>query len=78
VRAFIEHRQERMAAILRRLADGDTAIPAMVDAIYAGLAPGLHAAAGRSVLAHLIQLVDEGKVACDAPPTVTARFRLRD
>src|SRR5262249_30654077 len=45
VRAFIEHRHERTAAILQRLATGDTQIPAMVAAIYVGLAPGLRNAA---------------------------------
>jgi glyoxylase-like metal-dependent hydrolase (beta-lactamase superfamily II) len=77
VRAFIAHRQERTAAIVQRLAAGDTEITALVAAIYVGLAPGLRAAAGRSVLAHLIQLVDEGKVMCDGPTGVTSQFRLR-
>jgi glyoxylase-like metal-dependent hydrolase (beta-lactamase superfamily II) len=77
VQAFIEHRREREAAILDRLAKGDTEIPAMVRAIYVGLAPALHRAAGRSVLAHLIELVDEGRVVCDGPPAVEARYRLK-
>jgi len=33
-------------------------------------------AAGRSVLAHLIELVAEGRVEADGPPTVEARYRL--
>ncbi|HKF73972.1 MAG TPA: MBL fold metallo-hydrolase [Stellaceae bacterium] len=77
VRAFIEHRREREAAILHRLAEGDTEIPAMVRAIYVGLPPVLHAAAGRSVLAHLIELVAEGRVETDGPPSVEGRYRLR-
>jgi glyoxylase-like metal-dependent hydrolase (beta-lactamase superfamily II) len=77
VRAFIAHRRERTAAILHRLAAGDETIPALVDAIYVGLDARLRAAAGRSVLAHLIALVEAGEVACDGPPTVDARFRLR-
>ena len=77
VRAFIAHRREREAAILARLAAGDDAIPAIVDAIYVGLDPRLRSAAGRSVLSHLIALIEDGRVACDGPPTVGARFRLR-
>ena len=77
VRAFIEHRREREAAILRRLAAGDEWIPAMVAAIYVGLAPALHGAAARSVLAHLIRLVSDGRVVCDGPVTLDARFRLK-
>jgi len=77
VRAFIEHRREREAAILDRMAKGDTEISAMVRAIYIGLSPALHRAAGRSVLAHLIELVADGRVACEGPPTVEARYRLK-
>ena len=77
VRAFIEHRREREAAILHRLAEGDTEIPAMVRAIYVGLPPVLHGAAGRSVLAHLIELVAEGRVETDGAPTVDGRYRLK-
>jgi glyoxylase-like metal-dependent hydrolase (beta-lactamase superfamily II) len=77
VRAFIAHRHERAAAILQRLAGGDETIPAMVAAIYVGLDPRLRAAAGRSVLSHLIALIEEGRVTCDGPPSVTARYRLR-
>jgi glyoxylase-like metal-dependent hydrolase (beta-lactamase superfamily II) len=77
VRAFIDHRKEREAAILRRLAAGDERIPAMVDAIYLGLDPRLHRAAGRSVLAHLIQLVEAGRVVSDGPPGIGARYKLR-
>ena len=77
VRAFIEHRREREAAILHRLAEGDTEIPAMVRAIYVGLPPVLHGAAGRSVLAHLIELMAEGRVETDGAPTVDGRYRLK-
>jgi len=76
VRAFIEHRREREAAILDRLAQGDSEIRQMVRAIYLGLPQVLHAAAGRSVLAHLIELVAEGRVLSDGPPTVETRYRL--
>jgi len=48
----------------------------MVRAIYVGLPQVLHGAAGRSVLAHLIELVAEGRVEADGPPTVEARYRL--
>ena len=62
VRAFIEHRNERTAAILRRLSQGEATIDQIVDNVYVGLRPGLHGAAGLSVHAHLIQLEELGKV----------------
>jgi glyoxylase-like metal-dependent hydrolase (beta-lactamase superfamily II) len=75
VQAFIDHRRERAEAILARLAAGDATIPAIVDQVYLGLDPRLKGAAGRSVLAHLIELVETGKVASDGPPTLQARYR---
>jgi len=76
VRAFIEHRQARTAAILKRLQAGDTLIADMVAAIYVDVPQHLHRAAGRSVLAHLVQLVDQGRVTCEGPPTLGASYRL--
>lgn len=62
VRAFLEHRRERRAAILRRLTRGEAAIPEIVESVYVGLAPGLRGAASQSVLAHLIELIEAGEV----------------
>jgi hypothetical protein len=76
VGAFIAHRREREAAILARLKSGDTAIPDIVRAVYAGLDPRLVNAAGRSVLAHLIALMRAGKVTAAGTPGVTAQYRL--
>jgi glyoxylase-like metal-dependent hydrolase (beta-lactamase superfamily II) len=77
VEAFIAHRRERSDAILTALAAGDETIPAIVVRVYVGLDPRLLAAAGRSVLAHLIELVEEERVFCDGPPTAAARYRLK-
>jgi glyoxylase-like metal-dependent hydrolase (beta-lactamase superfamily II) len=76
VAAFVAHRQERAAAILGRLAQGDETIPAIVDRVYLGLDPRLKGAAGRSVLAHLVELVELGRVASDGAPTLDAHYRL--
>ncbi|HUK59866.1 MAG TPA: MBL fold metallo-hydrolase [Stellaceae bacterium] len=77
VQAFIAHRNERTDAILARLAAGDETIEAIVRSVYAGLDPRLVTAAGRSVLAHLVQLVEEGRAATDGPPRLDARYRLK-
>jgi glyoxylase-like metal-dependent hydrolase (beta-lactamase superfamily II) len=61
--AYLEHRYERETQILDAIRDGLDTIAAMVTRIYASVDKGLHAAAARSVLAHLIKLEDEGKVA---------------
>jgi len=71
VHAFLAHRRERRAAILRRLARGQAAIPEIVENVYVGLSPGLRGAAGQSVLAHLIELIHSGEVESDG-----RRYRL--
>lgn len=76
VRAFIDHRAEREAEILAALGNGDATIEAIVARVYVGLDPRLVAAAGRSVLAHLIELVQNGAVASDGPPSLASRFHL--
>jgi glyoxylase-like metal-dependent hydrolase (beta-lactamase superfamily II) len=63
VRGMIGHRRQREAQILRELAKGPRPIPEMVAAMYKGLDPRLTGAAGRSVLAHLIDLQNKQQVA---------------
>jgi glyoxylase-like metal-dependent hydrolase (beta-lactamase superfamily II) len=66
VRGMLGHRRQREAQILRLLGTGPHAIPGMVAAMYKGLDPWLTGAAGRSVLAHLVDLERQGRVACEA------------
>jgi glyoxylase-like metal-dependent hydrolase (beta-lactamase superfamily II) len=63
VRGMLGHRRQREAQILRELAKGPRAIPAMVAVMYKGLDPQLVGAAGRSVLAHLFDLRARGMAA---------------
>jgi len=60
--AYIDHRLQREAQILACLGCGIATIPEMVARLYADVDKRLHPAAARSVLAHLIQLTDEGRV----------------
>ena len=62
LRALAAHRRMRETQILDRLDGGERAIPAMVAAIYRDIDPRLHPAAGRSVLAHLVDLERRGLV----------------
>jgi glyoxylase-like metal-dependent hydrolase (beta-lactamase superfamily II) len=75
--AYIAHRQERETQILRQLREGRHTIPEIVSRLYAAVDPRLHPAARQSVLAHMIQLVDEDRVAADGPPSLAARYTLR-
>src|SRR5579872_5959513 len=76
VRAFIAHRRERETGVLECLRAGIGNVDAMVERLYVGLNPNLKRAAGRSVLAHLIDLVNRGVAKTDSPPSVDATYRL--
>jgi glyoxylase-like metal-dependent hydrolase (beta-lactamase superfamily II) len=72
VDALVEHRLEREAQVLATVRSGVDTIPAIVEVLYAAVRRELHKPARRSVLAHLVKLVDEGAVAIDG----TGRPRL--
>jgi len=67
VDAFLAHRLAREAAVLARVRDGDESIASIVRTLYADVDRKLHKPAARSVLAHLVKLVDDGLVAIAAP-----------
>ena len=75
--AFVEHRRAREQQVLDAVRGGGTSIAVMVRTLYADVRRELHKPARRSVLAHLIKLVDDGVVAVDGggPATLTAVYR---
>ena len=77
VQAYIDHRLNREAQILAQLAYGMTRIKDIVPVIYADIDKRLHPAACHSVLAHMIRLVDLGRVSCAGLPGVDSEYRLR-
>ena len=78
LKAYRDHRLEREAQILARLAAGDATIADMVPVLYAAVDQRLWPAASLSVLSHLIKLVKEERVSADPEPTMAARYRLID
>lgn len=65
VRGMIGHRRMRERQILNELEKGPRPITQMVETMYKGLDARLKGAAGRSVLAHLIDLNQQGRAAFD-------------
>ncbi len=65
VRGLITHRRQREAQILKLLGEAPQSIHAMVAVMYAMVDKRLHPAAGRSVLAHLVDLAARGIVAAE-------------
>ena len=76
VRALLGHRAMRDRQIMACLKEGVETVPAMVETIYVTTDRRLHPAARRSVLAHLIRLVDLGHVAADDTPDEGTRYHL--
>jgi glyoxylase-like metal-dependent hydrolase (beta-lactamase superfamily II) len=60
---YLVHREEREGEVLTALLEGARTIPELVATIYAGYSPDIHPLAARSVLAHLLKLEQEGRVA---------------
>jgi glyoxylase-like metal-dependent hydrolase (beta-lactamase superfamily II) len=63
VEGLLHHRQARERAVLAELAAGPANTHTLMNALYSQTDPRLRMAAERNVLAHLLKLQDEGKVA---------------
>jgi glyoxylase-like metal-dependent hydrolase (beta-lactamase superfamily II) len=74
--AYRAHRMERERQILAQLAAGKSRIVDMVPAMYVGVDARLYPAAGRSVLAHMIQLVKTGRAVTDGAAGIESDYRL--
>jgi CO dehydrogenase/acetyl-CoA synthase delta subunit len=66
----------RERAVLERIKSGDRMIADMVKVIYASTDPRLHGAAALSVLAHLEDLVEKGRVITNGPPSLAGVYEL--
>ena len=67
-RGLLAHRRSRTEQVLAQLKLGQTSIPMIVEALYVGLDQRLIAAAGRSILAHMIDLIEKGHVVATSKP----------
>jgi glyoxylase-like metal-dependent hydrolase (beta-lactamase superfamily II) len=62
---LIEHRLERERQVLAAIRAGESDVATIVEQLYADVRQELHKPARRSVLAHVVKLVDDGLVAVD-------------
>jgi glyoxylase-like metal-dependent hydrolase (beta-lactamase superfamily II) len=74
--AYVAHRRERQAQVLRALQAGPGRIADLVPRLYADVDPRLHPAAARSMLAAIIDLVRRGQVRTDGAPGLSSEYRL--
>jgi glyoxylase-like metal-dependent hydrolase (beta-lactamase superfamily II) len=72
---LIDHRLERERQVLDALRRGLASIPAIVSDLYADVRVELHRPAGSSVLAHLVKLIEDGRVEANtALPRLDSRY----
>jgi glyoxylase-like metal-dependent hydrolase (beta-lactamase superfamily II) len=76
IAAYAEHRQERLDQILQALKPGPAKIGDLVPRLYADVDARLHPAAARSMLAGMIHLVRQGRLAADGEAGPDATYRL--
>jgi glyoxylase-like metal-dependent hydrolase (beta-lactamase superfamily II) len=78
VESLVAHRLERERQIVDTLGAGVAEINEIVAGLYADVTVELHKAAGRTVLAHLGKLVNDGvvRVAGGGPPRLASRYEL--
>ncbi|HEV7319593.1 MAG TPA: MBL fold metallo-hydrolase [Ensifer sp.] len=76
LRGLRAHRKMRERAVLERIRAGDSQIVDMVKVIYASTDVRLHGAAALSVLAHLEDLIEQGRVETDGAPSLLGAYRL--
>jgi glyoxylase-like metal-dependent hydrolase (beta-lactamase superfamily II) len=65
VQALVDHRVERERAVLDAVRAGLDAVTSIVARLYADVPAELHEPAARTVLAHLVAMVQDGTVATD-------------
>lgn len=75
--ALLAHRLQREAEVLACLKRAPNTAAGLVRAIYTDLAPTLHAAAARNVLAHLIDLHRRNEIGCTDPISQTTIFHVK-
>jgi glyoxylase-like metal-dependent hydrolase (beta-lactamase superfamily II) len=73
--AYTAHRHERLDQILTALEAGPARIRELVPRLYADVDARLHPAAARSMLAGMVHLTREGRLATDGAPGPESVYR---
>jgi glyoxylase-like metal-dependent hydrolase (beta-lactamase superfamily II) len=74
VEAYLHHREDREAEILRRVDAGVARIHEMVEEIYRELPMPMHGAAARQVFATVVHLVERGVLICEGVPALDSDY----
>ena len=76
VEAFIEHRREREVQIVDCVGRGIHRIAEMVPQMYLEIPEFMYGPAGRSVLAHVVHLVQRDELVCEGEPGMDVDYHL--
>jgi glyoxylase-like metal-dependent hydrolase (beta-lactamase superfamily II) len=76
VSALVRHREAREAQIVACLKQGLSRIDDIVESMYAHVSRSLYPAAARSVFAHLLHLVAQGRVVSDVAASLGGEYRV--
>jgi hypothetical protein len=76
INGLIKHREMREHQIATQLRNGPKRIPDIVEVLYASVDKSLHPAANRSILAHMIRMVDDGRVKPSGAVDFTSLYEL--
>jgi glyoxylase-like metal-dependent hydrolase (beta-lactamase superfamily II) len=77
VAALVKHREAREQQVLACVRDGVGKIEAMVERMYVGVPRQLYPAAARSVFAHVLYLIEQGRVAAiSGEPALESEYHL--
>lgn len=74
IRGIITHRKMREGQISGLLKDAPATIESLVKRMYKDVDPRLHPAAARSVFAHILSMVDDGRLTCDGAPHLDSLY----
>ena len=74
VEALIAHRIQREHDIGEVLNEGLSRISDIVAKLYESVPIHLHGAAARTVLSHLVHMIETGRAVCEGPPTEEAEY----
>lgn len=76
VSSYVAHRLERTEQIVAALRHGPATIATLVPIIYSSVSKALWRPAAASMYAHLLQLLDDGRVVATEPGRLTSAFEL--
>ncbi|MBL4603006.1 MAG: MBL fold metallo-hydrolase [Emcibacteraceae bacterium] len=74
---ILKHRLVREKTIVKEIKAGHQSIPKIIKKLYPKLPANLYIAAERTVLAHLIRLIDISEVECGETPTENSTYKMK-